>query len=71
MTGIRLNEQCPVDCPSYELNGQMKFKTSGKAMELYSSYPEIKNMAANRKELDKIDVQIKEAMKGFKEPGSA
>jgi len=43
MTGIQLGANCPIDCPTYELNGQMKFKTSVAALEAYNSYFEVRD----------------------------
>ena len=58
-TGIHLNQNCPIDCAAMELNGQMKLKTSIHALELYNSFPEIKDLAANKAELVQVDLKIK------------
>jgi len=65
MTGIQLGANCPIDCPTYELNGQMKYKTSSAALEAFNSYFEIRDVNKNKAELEKIEVQIKETEKGF------
>jgi|TARA_B110000285_G_C14847559_1_gene478359 hypothetical protein len=56
LTGISLNENCPVDCPLSTLNGEMKFKSSVAALDAYNSFGEIQDIAQNKKELEKIDL---------------
>jgi hypothetical protein len=56
MTGIRLSQNCPIDCPENELNGQMKFKTSLTAMETFNSYFEIRDLVKNKANLSQLDV---------------
>ena len=65
MTGIRLNQNCPIDCPINELNGQMKFKTSISALEAYNSYFEIRDLDKNKNELKTLDFKITETSKGY------
>ena len=53
-----MNENCPVDCPIAVLNGDLKYKSSLAALDAYNSFDEVKNIAKNKKELEKIDLQI-------------
>jgi hypothetical protein len=60
MTGIQLNQQCPLDCALNELKGTMKFKTSLVALEAFNSYFEIRDFDKNKQELKELDYHIKD-----------
>jgi hypothetical protein len=51
MTGLSLGENCPVDCPVNELNGQFKYKTSKAALEAFNSYFDIRDAEKNKQAL--------------------
>lgn len=66
MTGLTLNENCPVDCPVNQLSGQLKYKTSRAALEAYNSYFDIRDFEKNKVALQQIDSKIEQHEKQFK-----
>ena len=58
MTGVQLNENCPVDCPVFALQGRMDHHSSAEALSAYNQFPEIKNAEKNKRDLGQLDAQV-------------
>ena len=58
ITGVSLSEQCPVDCPVYQLQGALDHANSQEALMAFQNSPEILNNNNNKKELSVLDSKV-------------